>query len=128
MAETAVLDASALLALLQDEPGADAVAAVLGRAVIGAVNLAEVATKVAREGAPSNLLRESVVALEIEVMPYGAALAYTTGDLAAAVRRHGLSLGDRACLALARHLDAPALTTDRAWMALDIGVEVKLIR
>ena len=128
MAERAVLDASALLALLQGEPGADAVMAVLGQCVISAVNLAEVAGKFARENAPPDLLRESIDAIEIQVIPCGAALAYAIGHLAPAVRRHGLSLGDRACLALARELQAPALTTDRAWTALDLGIDIRLIR
>ncbi|MGH6899140.1 MAG: PIN domain-containing protein [Geminicoccaceae bacterium] len=100
----------------------------IDRAVIGAVNLAEVASKFVREQVAISVIREWVDALELDVRPLDRELAYAAGALLAATRGQGLSLGDRACLALARELDATALTTDRAWRAVDVGVAVEVIR
>jgi PIN domain nuclease of toxin-antitoxin system len=123
-----VLDASALLALMRAERGADRVAAVIDRAVIGAVNLAEVVSKFVREEIAIGVVREWLAGLELEVRPFDRELAYAAGMLVPTTRRRGLSLGDRACLALARELGRTALTTDRAWRDLDVGVEIEVIR
>ena len=123
-----VLDASALLALFHGEPGAGRVIEALPSAVIGAVNLAEVAAKLQERGMPDDRVRANIEALELTVVPFGGQLAIQTGLLRATTRHAGLSLGDRACLALARSRGATALTTDRAWQALDIGVSVALAR
>ena len=123
-----VLDASALLALLRSEPGHERVGAVIERAVIGAVNLAEVVSKLIREGVPVDVIRQWLGALEVQIKPFDQELAYATGALLPATRSKGLSLGDRACLALARQLEAAVLTTDRAWAGLEVGVEVDVIR
>ena len=123
-----VLDASALLALMRAEEGADRVAAVLDHAVIGAVNLAEVISKLVREEIAIRIVREWIDALELDVRPFDRELAYAAGELLPATRAQGLSLGDRACLALARALGAAALTTDRAWRSLDVGVAIEVIR
>jgi PIN domain nuclease of toxin-antitoxin system len=123
-----VLDASALIALLRREPGAERVADRLALAVIGTVNLAEVVSKFVRDGLPIDGLRDTIDELDLEILPFDEWLAYRAGELRIATRHHGLSLGDRACLALAERLGATAVTADRAWAALDVGIEVELIR
>jgi PIN domain nuclease of toxin-antitoxin system len=100
----------------------------MDHAVIGAVNLAEVVSKFVREGIAIGVIREWVETLELDVRPFDRGLAYAAGALLPATRGQGLSLGDRACLALARNLGAPALTTDRAWRDVEVGVAIELIR
>ena len=129
-----VLDASALLAHLRDEPGADVVAeAIASGAVISTVNLAEVFSRVAdRGGDPAKLAAEltqsGLLDGAITVEPFTAADAIDAGRLRPLTRDAGLSLGDRACLALARRLDAPALTADTDWQGIAHGVELRSIR
>lgn len=129
-----VLDASALLAHLQDEPGGDVVAeAIAGGAVISTVNLAEVFSRVADRGDdPAKLAAEltqiGLLDGAITVEPFTAADAIDAGRLRPLTRDAGLSLGDRACLALARRLDAPALTADTDWQGVAHGVELRPIR
>jgi PIN domain nuclease of toxin-antitoxin system len=123
-----VLDASALFALMREESGAERVATLIDRALIGAVNLAEVTSKFVREGIAIGVVRDWIDALELEVRPFDRELAYAAAALLPATRSHGLSLGDRACLALARTLEATALTTDRAWHDVDVGVTIEVIR
>jgi PIN domain nuclease of toxin-antitoxin system len=129
-----VLDASALLAHLRDEPGADVVAeAIASGAVISTVNLAEVFSRVAdRGGDPAKLAVEltqsGLLDGAITVEPFTAADAIDAGRLRPLTRDAGLSLGDRACLALARRLDAPALTADTDWQGVAHGVELRPIR
>jgi ribonuclease VapC len=123
-----VLDASALIALMREESGAERVATRIDRALIGAVNLAEVTSKFVREGIAIGVVRDWIDALELEVRPFDRELAYAAGALLPATRGHGLSLGDRACLALARTLGATALTTDRAWREVEVGVASEVIR
>jgi PIN domain nuclease of toxin-antitoxin system len=129
-----VLDASALLAHLRDEPGADVVAeAIASGAVISTVNLAEVFSRVADRGEdPAKLAAEltqsGLLDGAITVEPFTAADAIDAGRLRPLTRDAGLSLGDRACLALARRLDAPALTADTDWQGVAHGVELRPIR
>ena len=123
-----VLDASALLALMRAERGAERVAAVIEVAVIGAVNLAEVTSKFVRERVALGTVREWIDALELDIRPFDRELAYAAGALVPATRGHGLSLGDRACLALAGRFGALALTTDRAWSRIDVGIAIEVIR
>ncbi len=126
----AVLDASALLALLRQEPGAEKVREVLSDAAMSAVNLAEVAGYLARNGATLAEIAEALSPLPIERIPFGEEDAYDTAMLVTATRAAGLSLGDRACLALAKRLSLPALTADRSWssVASAVGVRVDVIR
>jgi ribonuclease VapC len=126
----AVLDASALLALLRQEPGAEKVREVLSDAAMSAVNLAEVASYLARNGATLAEVAEALFPLPIERIPFGDEDAYDTAMLVTATRAAGLSLGDRACLALAKRLSLPALTADRSWssVASAVGVRVDVIR
>ncbi len=123
-----VADASAILACLHGEPGGEVAARHLPGAVVSAVNLAEVGARLADRGVPDEAARRAIVSLGMVIAPFDEDLAYASAALRPATRRLGLSLGDRACLALARQLAAPVLTADRAWSELEIGVEVMLVR
>lgn len=124
-----ILDASAVLALLNQEPGSNVVERALGDgASVVTVNLAEVVAKLADAGMPNQAIREALGALPISVVDFDEDLAYRTGLLRSLTHELGLSLGDRACLALAQRLRLPVLTTDHAWASLDIGVEVRVLR
>jgi ribonuclease VapC len=123
-----VLDASALLAALNDEPGSDAVARALPNAAISAVNLSEVATILLRLEMAAEVARSLLDDLDLEVVPFSRDMAYGAAVLGRRARFAGLSLADRACLALAAARRLPALTADPAWRSLDVGVEVRLIR
>ena len=123
-----VLDATALLALLNDEPGAESVAGYLSEAAISAVNLAEVIGKLAEKGMPEADIHTALAALGLDIVPFDEDLAYRVGVLHPHTKKLGLSLGDRACLALGQHLSRPVLTADRIWSRLKIGVEVVNIR
>ena len=125
-----VLDASALLAGLNGEPGADRVAAALDSAVVSAVNFAEVVGGLARGGNSPERVRSVLLALACTVVPADEEMAIDAGLMRALTDRAGLSLGDRFCLALCRRLRAPVLTTDRQWalIADDVGVKVEVIR
>ena len=124
----AVLDASALIALLWDEPGAEAVEPLLGRAVVSAVNWAEVLQRFRADEVEIAGKRDSVEALGIGIEDFSAEDADAVAELWQATRRVGLSLADRACLALAHRLRLPAHTADRDWRKVDVGVAVVLIR
>jgi ribonuclease VapC len=124
----AVLDASALIALLWDEPGGEAVEPLVGCAAISAVNWAEVLQRYRAHGVETAGKREQVEALGIRVEPFSDEDAETVAELWRPTRRAGLSLADRACLALARRLDLAAYTADRDWRRVTVGVRVVLIR
>jgi ribonuclease VapC len=126
----AVLDASALIALMLREPGAEKVETILSDSAVSAVNLAEVVGFLSRNGAAAPVIRQMIDAVESEVVPFDAELAFAAGLLVPATRAAGLSLGDRACLALARRLGVKALTSDTAWsqIASAVQVEIELIR
>jgi PIN domain nuclease of toxin-antitoxin system len=123
-----ILDASAILALMRAEPGADQVAAALPTAAISSVNAAEVISKLLRGGAEPVLARKAVLALGCPIISVDAELGFRAGALSAVTRSNGLSLGDRICLALAERERVPALTADRAWGTLAIDIQVELIR
>ena len=123
-----VLDSSALLAWFRAEPGGEEVRKVIGRAAISSVNLAEVVTKLIEFGHDRDEAVEVVRDFPCEVIAFDTEMALLTGALRAETKRHGLSLGDRACLALAMRERCPALTTDRAWAQLEVGVEIRMLR
>lgn len=123
-----VLDASALLCLLNDEAGADRVATILTRSVIGATNLAEVVSKLRERGLTLAEVQEVLGGLHLDVRPLSAAQAMTIGDLRPATRTLGLSLGDRACLALAIELGAELYTTDAALARAEVAIAVTNVR
>jgi PIN domain nuclease of toxin-antitoxin system len=124
------LDASALLALLLGEPGAETVKAALDGALLCTVNLAEIVSHYAKLGASRQDIEMMLRPLPIRVVPVDAALSYETGMLRPLTLPGGLSLGDRYCLALARREGIPALTAERRWpdIAVAAGVMVNLIR
>lgn len=124
----AVVDASAVIAFLRREKGVEVVASVIPGAVISAVNLSEVASWLSDAGTQEKKIRMTLEGLELDCRAFDGEAALAAGVLRRATRRKGLSLGDRACLALARQLALPTLTADRGWAELEIGVEVKLIR
>ncbi len=124
MSSKVVLDASALLCLLNDEPGADRVLDVLTRCVVGATNLAEVVSKLREKGLSLDEVREALGGLHLDVRPLSPAQALTVGDLRPATKSLGLSLGDRACLALAMDLQAELFTTDRGLARADAGISI----
>ena len=125
-----VLDASAILALLQNEPGADYVRARIERtnSIISAVNLAEVGSKMADHGLSGAQVQEAMIEFGVEVRPFDAEQAMISADLYVPTKNLGLSLADRACLALAQLMGLPALTADRAWRDVDPDIEIELIR
>jgi PIN domain nuclease of toxin-antitoxin system len=123
-----VLDTSALLASLKRESGADAVDAVLDQAAISMVNVAEIMTKVADWGLDANAYAKNLAALPVEFVPFDFTLAVIAGRLRSPTRGLGLSLGDRACLALAIERNCPVLTADRNWNKLSLGIPIQLIR
>lgn len=125
---TAVLDASALLGFLQDEPGCDQVEAVLPEAVISSVNWAEVVQKSIAAGVNVDGMREDLEALGLAILPFTAEEAEIAGRLWQQTRQVGLSLGDRACLSVGFRLKAPVLTADRIWATLNLPITVHGIR
>lgn len=124
----AVVDASALLALLNAEPGSERVAAALTGARINAVNLSEVLGRLRRRGIAAAAGLDAILSLGLEVVAFDRELAVDAAELEPQAGQFGLSFGDRACLATARRLRQPALTADRAWLRLDIGVRIIAIR
>lgn len=124
-----VLDSSAVLAILDREPGAAQLTPeLLNHAVISAVNLAEIQTVLVNRGmAPDEAWRDACSPVR-EIAAFTGEQAKTTGSLVDRTRTLGLSLGDRACLALGIWLGVPVYTADRAWKKLKAGVEVRLLR
>ncbi len=127
---TFVLDASAVLAWLWQEEGSDLVGERLAENVclLSSVNLAEIASKALDKGLPEPDLANLLASMELEVVPYVQEDALETARLRSSTRKLGLSLGDRACLGLAKARSAVAVTADRAWLKVDVGVVVECIR
>ena len=123
-----VLDASAVLAVIWNEPGSDMVLDRIEGAVMSAVNYAEVLTKIADRGVEEKPAKTLLASLAIDAIGFDKAQAETVSQLRAQTRHLGLSLGDRACIALATTKGWPVLTADKAWAELSISVEVQLVR
>lgn len=123
-----VLDASALLALLHSESGADAVESAIEHAAISTVNWSEVCQRSIAHDVDVSDLRADTEALGLQIVPFTVEDAEQAAELWRVTRHVGLSLGDRACLGLARRLERPALTADRAWLDVELGVEIQTIR
>ena len=128
MAADFVLDSSAILALLNDEAGGDVVAEILPSSVVSTVNLAEVIASLVNKGVSGADAEAALLTLDCKSEPFRREEALLAGRLRESTRQAGLSLGDRACLALALSLGLPVLTADRAWRNLPLEVEVRLIR
>jgi ribonuclease VapC len=124
-----VLDASALLVLLKGETGSERVIeALMDGAAISAVNFSEVVAKLREGGMLEEAIHESLDSLELDIVEFDTEFAYQAGLPRPLTKSAGLSLGDRACLALAQNLNLPALTADRAWDGLSLGIRVQVIR
>lgn len=126
----AVLDSSAVLAVILEEPGAERVVAYLPGAKLSAVNAGEVAAKLRDLAMPEQTVEAVLAGLQVDIRPHARGDALSAGFLRPATRAAGLSLGDRACLALAASLGLPAITADRSWQSIadEIGVEIAAIR
>ena len=125
-ARAVVVDASAILTLLQDEPGADQVEAILDGAMMSCVNLSEVLQKAAQHDVSTEGLEYDLEALGMEFRDFDLGMARPAAELWSVVA--GLSLGDRACLALAKVTGATAVTADRGWAIDGLDVDVLVIR
>ena len=123
-----VADASAIIALLVGEPIIGFDPTRLAGASISAVNLSEVLARLQEFGTPESEAVIAVARLELRIIPFDEPQARIAARLRSNTRRAGLSLGDRACLALGDRLGCPVVTADRIWASLDIGVEIVVIR
>lgn len=125
-----VLDASTLLAVFNRETGFEAADALLPNSFVTSVNLSEVLTKGVERKVPVAQVEEWLRYSQVMVVPFGRDLAVRTAELRTPTRSLGLSLGDRACLALACQLRLPVLTADRVWRQLEqaLGIEIRLFR
>jgi PIN domain nuclease of toxin-antitoxin system len=123
-----IFDASALLALLRSEHGGETANRYLTGASISTVNVSEAVAVLIRKGMPPEAAQEVVKDLELDVVPFDREQAYITARLAPVTAARGLSLGDRACLALAQDRNEPALTAEREWDHIDAGVRIVRIR
>ena len=124
-----VLDSTAVIAVLYAEPGHQYINEVLHKSALSAVNLAEIVNKLAQRGPTSEALRESLVRLKLQVEDWSEDMAYRSAEFSSFSKSHGLSLGDRACLTLAKQLRATAVTSDRTWRRLpSLGVTIMIFR
>jgi len=123
-----VLDASAVLAVLNDEPGAEEVYPYLPGALLSTVNAAEVVAKLVDWGFAAEKAGSLLDRLGLEDARFEVHDVVQSASIRVASRTAGLSLGDRACLALAKRQGLPALTADRQWLTIDVGVDVRMIR
>lgn len=123
-----VVDASVALAVLSGELGAERVGELSVGGLISATNFSEVLSKLTDIGFDDDDAISAFDALMLTVVPVDATQAKRAGLLRRQTHQHGLSLGDRACLALAASLDLPAITADRIWAKLDLGIEIRVVR
>ena len=123
-----VIDASAVLAVLNGELGTGSTGDIPVGGLISATNFSEVLSKLVDVGLGDEAAVSAFNALMLTVVPVDAAQAQYAGLLRRQTRKYGLSLGDRACLALAAAREFPAATADRAWAKLDLGIEIRVIR
>lgn len=123
-----VLDSSAVLAVLFNEPGSGVVVSVLDGGLLSTVNLAETHSRLVQRGIVPGFAWDRLMAMGFEIRAFTQEQARIAAELIDATKRYGLSLGDRACLALAIECKTPVYTTDRAWKGLDLGIKVQVIR
>jgi ribonuclease VapC len=126
--ETTVMDTSAVLAWLRDEPGADLVQPLLPAAIMSAANWSETWQKLHQHGVDADRATRRLRTLGLRVEPLTETDAVTAATLWTCTRMAGLSLGDRCCLALGARLDLPTVTADTAWAELDLNIPVRIIR
>lgn len=123
-----ILDASALLAFLMREPGAEKITMLLDGAIMSSVNLAEVVAKLSAHGMPSHDIETLFENLGLQIEGFDEKRAMATGLLIQRTARAGLSLGDRACIALAEELGFPTITADKAWSKINSPAKIQFIR
>ena len=123
-----VFDSSVVIAILNQERGFELAESALSKALISTVNLAEVATYLAKNSVPSDTIREILASFPIQVLPFDESLAIQTGCLYPSCKHLGLSLGDRACLALAISRKLPVLTADKIWSKLELNISIQVLR
>ncbi len=124
-----VLDASAVLALVRDEPGGEKVVEHVGRAAISAVNLHEVIKELLLSELEEAVIRDLLSELRLEVHPHDIDAAYAAAALHRQTKEFGRGLGDRSCMALALSLGVPALTADREWSKVKVrGLRIEHLR
>ena len=126
--ETVVLDTSAVIAYLNGEPGGEKVGPHLSGALLSSVNLCEIVSKYADWGEDAERVLSDVEGLEVEIIPFLPLHALLAAQLRSATRHLGLSLGDRACLALGLEHDATVLTADKAWAELQRPHRIEVLR
>lgn len=122
------LDASVVLAVIFDEPGGHDAVDLMCDGMMSSVNFSEVIARCLERGVDSAVAEQQLDRLSIDIEPFSVTEARLAASLRPPTRHRGLSLGDRACLALAQHRGIPALTADRQWSGLELGVAVQLIR
>ena len=122
-----VFDSSVVIAILKQSRGFKSAEKTLSDALISTINLAEVATYLARNSVPSDTIQEVLASFPIQVIPFEETLAIQTGCLYPSCKHLGLSLGDRACLALAISRKLPVLTADQVWSKLDLGIPIQVL-
>ena len=125
---TVVLDASALLAYLQDEPGCEIIDSVLAESVMSSVNWAEVIQKLIVAEVDLDGMFDELQALGMKIEPFTIENAELAARLWKQTRQVGLSLGDGACLSLGLCLEVPVVTCDRVWATLDLSLDIRVIR
>jgi PIN domain nuclease of toxin-antitoxin system len=123
-----VLDSSALLAMLFFEPGCERVAELVPQSCMSTVNLAEALGRLARDGRAVDEVLDQIDEMGIGLIAFDREMAREVATLLVPTSPLGLSLGDRACLALARLRRLPVVTADRAWAQLDLDVAIEVIR
>lgn len=123
-----VIDASAFLAIVRDEVGADTAVARLPGAAMSSVNASEALMRGVEKGFPFAMMRAFLGAQQVEFVPFDEELAIAAALLRPATKRAGLSFADRACIATATKLKATVVTADRVWAELDLPCKVELIR
>jgi PIN domain nuclease of toxin-antitoxin system len=128
MVELAVMDSSAVLALMFNEPGGDRVVPLMNGALLSTVNFAEVYARLLHRGSPALEAWHQLTGLQCEICYFSTEQARVAAELAPITRPYGLSLGDRACLALALERKAPIYTADRVWTQLGLDLRIEVIR
>jgi PIN domain nuclease of toxin-antitoxin system len=123
-----VYDSSALLAIILGEPGSDVARANITNAMVCSINLAEIFSRAEDKGIPVSMTEQFLTGKAVRFVDFDAELARSVGAMRAETRSRGLSIGDRACIALALRERATVVTADRVWADLDLPCKVELIR
>ena len=123
-----IIDASAIIAFIFNEPGGDRVMKFIASASISSVNLSEVVTDVLKRGVDITETRKHLSQLPLEIIPFDAELAYDAASLEKYRKSHNLSLGDRACLSTGLKLGRKIITADTKWRTLPLPIDIEVIR